>query len=480
MNKKLVFNVIARLLMAVSLMLAVPMIVSLIYRESSWWAFGAAALFSLLLGFVLKTVTRNYSKVIYAKEGFAIVALAWVTVSVIGAIPFYISGEIPSYVDALFETVSGYTTTGASILEDVEALSHGMLFWRSFNHWIGGMGVLVFMIAFVSSISDRSIHILRAEMPGPIIGKLAPRSKDTSKVLYIMYIALTLLQTILLWCGEMNLFESIVHSFGTVGTGGFGIKADSLASYSAYSQWVITAFMFICGINFNIFYLIIVKRFRSAIKSTELSVYTLITTISILLIAFNIAPLYSTFSETVRASAVQVVSIITTSGFASVDFNLWPSFSKAILLLLMFTGACAGSTAGGLKMSRIIIVFKMITKEIRHMIHPRSVVSVKFEGKDVDENTQRSVTSYFALYFVSILIIFLLISIEPFDFETNFSAVVSCFNNIGPGFSVVGPMGNFACYSTSSKLLLTFAMLLGRLEIFPLLIAIIPSTWRKR
>lgn len=480
MNKKLVFNVIGRLLCAVSLMLMAPMVVSLIYKEKSWWAFGVTAVATLMVGYLLKSVTKKFSKVIYAKEGFVIVALAWATVSFVGCIPFWLSREIPSFVDAFFETVSGYTTTGASILTNVEALSKGMLFWRSFNHWIGGMGVLVFMLAFVSSITDRSIHILRAEMPGPIVGKLAPRSKDTSKVLYIIYIVLTVIQIVMLWCGDMNLFESIVHTFGTAGTGGFGIKADSLSGYSAYSQWVITAFMFIFGINFNVFYLLIIKRFRSAFKSSELAVYTAITVVAVAIIAFDISHLYETFSETIRTSALQVVSITTTTGFASADFNLWPTLSKTILLVLMFIGACAGSTAGGFKMSRVIIVFKMISNEIRKMVHPRSVSTVKFEGKDVDENTQRSVTSYFAIYFVSIFIIFLLISFEPFDIETNFTAVVSCFNNIGPGLAKVGPMGGYADYSAFSKLLLSFAMLLGRLEIFPLVIALIPSTWKRR
>ncbi len=480
MNKKLVFNVTGKLLQAVALILLVPMAVCLIYKERAFWAFGITAVISFAIGFILTAATRRFSKVIYAKEGFTIVALAWVSVSLIGALPFYISGEVSSYIDAFFETVSGYTTTGASVLRDVEALSHGMLFWRSFNHWIGGMGVLVFMLAFVSSITDRSIHILRAEMPGPIVGKLTPRSKDTSKVLYIIYIVLTLIQTVLLWCGDMDLFDSIVHALGTAGTGGFGIKSDSLAGYSAYSQWIITIFMFIFGINFNVFYLLILKRFKAALRSTELRVYAMITVIATVLIALNINSMCNSVPEAVRAAVFQVVSVITTTGFASADFNLWPSMSKAVLLVLMFIGACAGSTAGGLKISRVIIIFKMISKEIRKMIHPRSVASVKFEDKEVDENTQHSVTVYFALYFVCIIAVFLVLSFEPFDIETNFSAAVSCFNNIGPGLAHVGPMGSYADYSPLSKLVLSFAMLLGRLEIYPLLISLIPSTWKKK
>lgn len=479
MNKKLVFNVISKLLISIAPMLILPMVVSIIYKETSFWAFGVTALFSLIIGILMKAITKNYNKVLYAKEGFVIVSLAWVTVSFIGALPFYISGEIPSFVDAFFETVSGYTTTGASILADVEALSKGMLFWRSFTHWIGGMGVLVFMVAFLSNISDRSIHILKAEMPGPIVGKLAPRSKDTSKVLYLIYIFLTLLQIGLLWIGDMNLFESIVHTFGTAGTGGFGIKVDSLVSYSAYSQWIITIFMFVFGINFNVFYLLTLRKIKSAFKSSELGIYALIVVISVCIITIDIGSLYDTFSETVRIASLQVVSISTTTGFASVDFNLWPTTSKTILLILMFIGACAGSTAGGLKISRVIIIFKMISKEIRKMIHPRSVSTVKFEGKEVDDRTQRGVTTYFALYFVCILAIFLFISFEPFDIETTLTAVISCFNNIGPGLSAVGPMGSYADFSEVSKILLSVAMLLGRLEIFPLLITLIPSTWKK-
>lgn len=480
MNKKLVFNVIGRLLQALSLMLLAPAVVSIIYKESSYLSFLITAFISLMLGLIIARVTKGFNKLMYAKEGFAIVALAWVTTSLIGSLPFVISGEIKNFVDAFFETVSGYTTTGASILTNVEELSHGMLFWRSFNHWIGGMGVLVFILAFISNISDRSIHILRAEMPGPIVGKLAPRSRDTSKVLYIIYIIMTLIQVILLACGDMNLFESIIHTFGTAGTGGFGLKGDSVASYSAYSQWVITIFMLLFGINFNIFYLFTLKRFNDGLKSTELLVYATVTVLSIIVISINVNSLYPTVAETIRASAFQVASIITTTGFATTDFNLWPTMSKTVLLILMFTGACAGSTAGGLKMSRVILIFKRIYKEIIKMIHPRSISTVKFEGKEVDESTQNSVTTYLSIYFVSMLIIFLAISFEPFDIETNFTAVVACFNNVGPGLSAVGPMGNYADYSAFSKLVLSFAMLLGRLEIFPLIIALIPSTWRKK
>ena len=480
MNSKLVFSVTGRIFVAMSLILLLPAAVALIYRESCFFAFLICAAAAFAIGIILKCVTKNHSNVMYAKEGFLIVALAWLLMSLIGCLPFVISGEIPNFADALFETVSGFTTTGASILTDVESLSKGLLFWRSFTHWIGGMGVLVFILAFASGISDRSIHILRAEMPGPIVGKLMPRARDTSKILYIMYIVLTVLQIILLLAGGMPLFESMLHAFGTAGTGGFGIKADGVAGYSPYLQWVIGIFMMIFGVNFNLYYLVLIKRFKAAIKSTELRVYVCMVLASTALIAVNISRFYGGIEQTVRTAFFQVSSIITTTGFATTDFNLWPSFSKAILLILMFTGACAGSTAGGLKISRVIILFRMITRELRRMLHPRSVTAVQFEGKQVDEATQRSVATYFAVYMACILAVFLLLSLEPFNFETNFSAAVSCFNNIGPAFGAAGPMASYAEYSSFSKIVLSLAMLLGRLEIFPIFIAFIPSSWTRK
>ena len=480
MNKKLVFNVTGKLLLAISGILLLPALISAIYQEKSLWAFLITSLISLIVGIVLKLLTRGYNNVMYAKEGFLIVALAWVSTSLIGSLPFVISGEIPNFFDAFFETCSGFSTTGASIVGDVEALSHGILFWRSFTHWRGGMGVLVFMIAFISNISDRSIHILRAEMPGPIVGKLTPRAKDTSKVLYIIYFVMTVVQVVLLTAGDMNFFDSLLHTFGTAGTGGFGIKSDGLAGYSSYSQWIITIFMFLFGVNFNLYYLILVKRFNTAIKSSELWVYFGIVMVAGILITANISDLYTNLSSAVKDAFFQVVSIITTTGYSTADFDLWPTLSRGILFILMFTGACAGSTAGGLKISRVVLLFKMIGKEIKKMVHPRSVSAVNFEGKEVDEQTQRSVTTYFAIYVISMAIIFFILSFEPFSLETNLSAAVSCFNNVGPGLAGVGPMMNYGAYSNFSKLILSFAMLLGRLEIFPLIIAMIPSTWKKK
>ena len=480
MNRKMIFYLLGQIITYCAALLLLPLAVSLIYGEflcsvSFLVTIGISLAIGLLLSFLFKTE----NKTIYAKEGFVIVAFAWISMSMIGALPFVISGEIPSYIDAIFETVSGFTTTGASILTDVEALSRSLLFWRSFTHWIGGMGVLVFIMAVIPT-SDRSIHIMRAEMPGPIVGKLVPKAKQTAKILYLIYIALTITQVIFLLFGGMSLFDSIVHSFGTAGTGGFGIKADSLASYSPYIQWVITVFMFIFGINFNLFYLILIGKLKNALKSTELWCYTLIVLGSIAIITVNIMGTIANTSEAIRAASFNVVSVITTTGYATADYNLWPELSKGILFTLMFIGGCAGSTAGGLKVSRIVLMFKMIKKELRHMLHPRSVSSIKFEGKSIDGVTQNSVYSYISLFVISYFSIFLLLCLEPFDFQTNFTAVAACINNIGPGFGAVGPAGSFAMFSDLSKILLSFAMLLGRLEIYPLIFALSPATWTKK
>lgn len=461
-------------------LLLLPALVSVCYGEKCVWAFLLTAALSLLLCGVFMLAGRTKDHVIYAKEGFAIVALVWLLMSAVGALPFVISGEVKSYIDAFFETVSGFTTTGASVLNDIEGMSRGILFWRSFTHWIGGMGVLVFIMAIVPNVSDRSIHILRAEMPGPVIGKLVPRAKETARILYIIYIALTLLQIILLLCSGMSLYESAVHAFGTAGTGGFGIKSDSIASYSPYIQWVITIFMLLFGINFNLFYMILIRRIGTALKSRELWCYLAVAVVSCGIITVNIRNLYSGWGEAFRNSAFQVSSILTTTGFSTADFNLWPELSKGVLLLLMFIGGCAGSTAGGLKVSRVMLLFKLVGRELKKMLHPRSVGTVKFEGKQMDEGVLNSVSAYFSLYIICFVVIVLLLSLESFGFVTNFSAAAACFNNIGPGFGLVGPMASYADYSVFSKLVLSFAMLLGRLEIFPLLLALSPATWIKK
>lgn len=480
MNCRMIFHTTGKIVLFEAIMLCLPAAVSLIYRESCFYAFLIAIAVSLLVGLSMSILSKPEDSVIYAKEGFITVALVWVILSAIGALPFTVSGEIPSYIDAFFETVSGFTTTGASIITDLESMSRGLLFWRSFTHWVGGMGVLVFAMALIPNISDRSIHIMRAEMPGPIVGKLVPRVKNTAKILYLIYIFITLMQVIFLLFGGMNLFESLVHAFGTAGTGGFGVRSDSIASYSPYIQWVIAVFMIIFGINFNLYYLLLIKRFKSAVSSNELWVYLIVVAVSTVAITANILPSFSELGAAVRTAFFQVASIITTTGYATADFNLWPGFSKGIIIVLMFIGGCAGSTAGGLKVSRVIILLKTIRVEIKRMIHPRSVSVVRFEGKTLEENTYRSVSLYFALYMVCFFAIFILLCLEPFDIETNFTATAACFNNVGPGLAGVGPMAGYSGYSATAKLLLSFAMLLGRLEIFPLIIALSPSTWSKK
>ena len=480
MNYRMVFHIIGRVAMLESALLLLPLLVSIYYGESCVWSFLWAIAVALLLGGVLTLISRPKNRGVFAREGFAIVALGWLLLSFVGALPFYLSGAIPHYVDALFETVSGFTTTGASILPNVELLPRGILFWRSFTHWVGGMGVLVLVMVIVSRSPDRSMNILKAEMPGPVVGKLVPRAKDTSRILYLIYFGMTVLEIVLLRLGGMPLYDSFVHAFGTAGTGGFGIKADSIASYSPYLQWVITAFMLLFGVNFNLFFLLLLRRWREAFRSTELRTYGAVIVASIAIITCNIYHLCSSFAESLRLAAFQVASIATTTGYATTDFNLWPGLSKAILFLLMLMGACAGSTAGGLKVSRVVILWQLMRQEVRHIIHPRAVSAVRYEGKALDNETLRNTAVYFALYFTCMIGTFLLISWEPFGFETNFTAAATCFNNVGPGFAMVGPSGNFAAFSPVSKLVLAFAMLLGRLEIFPMLLVLSPATWRRK
>lgn len=479
MNIKAVINTLGKMSLAQGILIILPLVVSLIYGEyRGASAFALTIFISAVLGGVMLLSTKKHNHIIYAKEGFAIVACVWILISLLGALPFRISGDIPCYIDAFFETVSGFTTTGASILKNVEIMPRGMLFWRSFTHFIGGMGFLVFVMAIIPNVTDRSIHILKAEVPGPSVGKIVPRIKDTAKILYLIYIAITAVETVLLIFGGMPVFDSVVHAFGTAGTGGFGIKADSIASYSPYCQWVIGIFMLIFGINFNVFYLLLVRRFKDVIKSSELWTYISIALVSTAIITYNNLELYKRLSLSVRNSFFQVSSIMTTTGYATADFDLWNGLSKSILLVLMFIGACAGSTGGGLKVSRVIMLFKIISREIKRLLHPRSVSSIHFEGKKVDENTIGGVSHYFAIYIICFVVAFLLISFEPFGLETNISATAACFNNIGPGFGGVGPAMNYSAYTGFSKIVLSFAMLLGRLEIFPIIIAFSPSVWK--
>ena len=481
MNHKTVFNVVGKIILVEALLLSLPAVVSLIYREDCFWAFLMVIALSVLIGSLLTWIPKAKDAVIYAKEGFVIVSLAWIAMSLIGALPFFLTGEIPNYIDAFFETVSGFTTTGASILTDVESMSRGLLFWRSETHWVGGMGVLVFVMALIPNLSERSIHVLRAEVPGPTVGKLVPRIKDTAKILYSIYIVLTALEIVLLLCGGMPLFDSVVHAFGTAGTGGFGVKADSIAGYSPYLQWVVTIFMLLFGVNFNLYYLILIRRFRSVFKSEELWVYIGIVVTAVVLIGINIWPLYQNVAEVLRLSAFQVSSILTTTGFSTADFNLWPPFSKAILVVLMMIGACAGSTAGGLKVARVVLMFKQLRNELQRLLHPRAIKTVSFEGKRADTLTLNGVNIYFSVYMILLILVMLLLSLDAgMSFEADVTAAIACFNNIGPGLAEVGPLGSYAGYSDLSTFVLSLAMLLGRLEIFPLLLFLSPSTWSKK
>ena len=480
MNLKAVLNTLGKISLVEGVLLILPLTVSLIYGEFSHAAaFLVTVAVAALTGAVLLLVTRRHNHVIYAKEGFAIVAGVWILISLIGALPFRISGMIPSYVDALFETVSGFTTTGASVLTNMEVMPRGMLFWRSFTHFIGGMGFLVFVMAIIPNVTDRSIHILKAEVPGPSVGKIVPRIKDTAKILYLIYIAITVLEIVMLICGGMPVFDSVVHAFGTAGTGGFGIKSDSIASYSPYCQWVIGVFMMLFGVNFNVYYLLLVKKFKDALKSSEFWTYISIMLFSTVAITVSNINLYERLSLNVRNSFFQVSSVMTTTGYVTADFDSWGGIAKPILITLMVIGTCAGSTGGGLKVSRVIILFKVISREIKRLLHPREVKAIHFDGKKVDENTAGGVSHYFAIYMICFVAVFLLISFEPFGIETNLSATAACFNNIGPGFGAVGPTMNYSAYTAFSKIILSFAMLLGRLEIFPIIISFSPSVWKK-
>ena len=480
MNRRMVLYMVGSVIKIEALLMLLPLAVSIIYKEEVFKAFLVSIALALITGFALTLIFKPGSKVIYAKEGFVTVALSWIFLSAVGALPFFISGEIPFYIDAFFETVSGFTTTGASILTDIESLSKGILFWRSFTHWVGGMGVLVFIMAIIPSFSDRSIHLLRAEVPGPVVGKLVPKLKQTAQILYIIYVVLTAVEVVLLLLGGMPLFDSLVHAFGTAGTGGFGIKADSIASYNSYLQWVITIFMLVFGVNFNLYYFILMKKVKTALKSGELWFYLGVVAVSTVLVTVNTFSSEKAFGDVFRNAAFQVSSIMTTTGYATVDFDQWPIFSKTILLILMFIGGCAGSTAGGFKVSRIVILIKNIKRELQKLLHPRAVATVRFEGKKTSDATVNSVNSYLSIYAMLFLIFVFLLGVDNFDFESNISAVASCFNNIGPAFGAAGPTSSYAEFSPFSKIILSMAMLFGRLEIYPLIVTFSPSTWSKK
>ncbi len=477
MNRSIIRYILGYVLKMEAILLLIPCLVAVIYREQEGWYYLAVALGSAFLG-MLMTWRKPKSFVFYLKEGCVTTALAWIVMSICGGLPFYLSGEIPFFVDAMFETVSGFTTTGASILSNVEALSHCALLWRSFTHWVGGMGVLVFLLAIVPLSGGSHINLMRAESPGPSVGKLVPRVKNTAKILYLIYFGMTVLQVILLVAGEMPLFESLCTAFGTAGTGGFGIRNDSMMSYSPYIQWVVTIFMILFGINFNAYYFILLGKFKKAMIMEEVRWYLVIILASTGIIFFNILGTCANAFEALTHSAFQVSSIITTSGFATTDFNLWPSLSKVVLVTLIFVGACAGSTGGGIKVSRFIIAFKAMIKELWTYIHPKGIREIKMDGKPVEHEMVRAVSVYFVTFFLLFGTSVLLLSIDGKDLTTTFTAVATTLNNVGPGLDEVGPTGNFGGFSVFSKWVIIFDMLAGRLELFPLLLLFHPGVWR--
>ena len=482
MNFKIMGRFIAQILTIEGVFMIPAALLSLYYRENT-------ALFGFLIAIAAIAVTalilfglcRKAPRALDAREGMVCVGISWIVLSLFGCLPFFISGEIPNFIDAFFEIVSGFTTTGSSILTDVEALSRGLLYWRSFSHWLGGMGVLVFLLAIVPGSKDSgfTMHLLRAESPGPSVGKLVPRMRKTAMILYLIYIVMTVLNVIFLIAGKMPLFEAICTAFGTAGTGGFGVKNDSMASYSPYLQNVTTVFMFLFGINFSCYYLLLLRQFKTVIKDEELRAYVVIVLAAIILITVNIRSLYPTLEESIRHAAFTVSTIITTTGYATTDFDLWPAFSKGIVMFLMVVGACAGSTGGGLKVARLLILLKSLRRNITKVLNPRKVRMVRNNGEVMNEAIIENTNAYLAAYVLIIIFSYILISLDNFSIGTNFSAVLACFNNIGPGLEAVGPTCNFSAFSGFSKLVLSMDMLAGRLEIFPILLLFSRSTWKR-
>lgn len=479
MNYSIVLYILGCVLKFESAFLVLPALVGLIYREHASVSYLAVAVLCLILG-VLLTHKKPRSTNLYTREGFVAVALSWIIMSIFGAIPFVLTGDIPFYVDALFETISGFTTTGSSILTDVESISKASLFWRSFSHWIGGMGVFVFIMAILPMMGGSTMNLMKAESPGPSVSKLVPHVKDTAKILYGIYIAITICEATILRALGMPLFDSLTTTFGTVGTGGFGIRNDSIAGYSPAIQITITVFMILSGINYTAYFYILTGKIKELFKIEEVRWYLAIIFGSVAVITWNVRSLYPTFSETLRHAFFQVGSIITTTGYATTDFDLWPALSKTLLVTLMFIGACAGSTSGGIKVSRILILLKTIRKELSLIIHPRQVKKIRMDGHPVDHETLRSANVFLVVYFVLLLTSMLLISVVEFDFSTNFTSVVTVLNNIGPGLNLVGPTQNFSIFSPFSKFVLMFDMLAGRLELFPMMILLMPSTWKRK
>lgn len=474
LNWHVIGNVIGNVLLVMAFLFVFPIICGIIYHEEVL-SFLFVMIACLVVGFPLSRIKVKH-RMYFARDGLMAVGLCWVVLSIVGALPFWFSGTIPHFIDAFFETVSGFTTTGSSILKEVESLPKCMLFWRSFTHWIGGMGILVFVLAILPKSNDRSMHILRAESPGPVIGKLVPRLRKSAMILYAIYMGMTILEVVLLLLGKMPLFDALCNTFGTAGTGGFSITNQGIGQYhNAYYEWVIGIFMALFGVNFNFYFFCLIHEWKEAFHMEEVQTYFKVIGFSTLFIVINILPLiHGGFIDAVRLAFFQVSSIITTTGYSSCDFNLWPTFSKMILLLLMALGACAGSTGGGIKVSRMIVVVKKIRADIQKTIHPLKVTLITFDGKALDNKVVDQIMSFFCCFILILALCMVLVSLDGFDFETTISACFACIGNIGPGFAMVGPFGNFSAFSDLSKIVLSFAMLIGRLEIFPILIFLAP------
>lgn len=477
MNRAIIRYILGSVLLIESVLMLLPCMVSLLYKEQEGIPFFLVSLISGLIGFLM-TIRKPKNHVFYLKEGCIITSLSWILLSIVGCVPFILTGEIPSFTDAVFETVSGFTTTGASILNDVEALSHTSLFWRSFTHWIGGMGVLVFLMAIIPMSGGSNINLMKAESPGPSVGKLVPKMRHTARILYVIYFVLTLTQILLLLLGNMPLFDAVTTAFGTAGTGGFGVKNSSIAGYSPYIQWIVALFMILFGINFNAYYLILFRQFKKAFSMEEIRAYLLIILASVAVIFIELINTSVSIWEALRHATFQVASIITTTGFATADFNEWTALSRTILVLVMFIGACAGSTGGGIKVSRFIIVIKTVFKEISGYLHPKSVKKIKMDDKPIEHEVVRATNVYFITFFVIFVFSVLLVSLEEKDLVTNFTAVAATINNIGPGLEMVGPTSNFSHFNPLTKWVLMFDMLAGRLELFPMLMLFVPNIWK--
>ncbi len=479
MNKKMVAYFVGNVLRIEAGLMVLPLIVSLLYMEQEWIFIAAAVALSFVVGSLL-CMKKPANMSFYTREGIMAVALSWILMSVFGAIPMWHAVGHIGFTDALFETISGFTTTGASILTDIESLPKGILFWRSFTHWVGGMGILVFVLAILPTAGGDNIFLMRAESPGPSVGKLVPKVRSTAKILYLIYLAITLVELIVLKITGLTLYESAILTFGTVGTGGFAVRNTGCMELTMLQQSVLTFFMIVCGANFNIYFLIIARKFKDAFTSEEVIAYLSIYATAVLAVAINIRDLFSSFGQALHHSLFNVASVMTTTGFATADFNLWPNFSRIMLLVAMFIGGCAGSTAGGIKVSRIVIGLKTIRKELEHLVHPRSVRILKFEGKPIEHAVLRGINVYFLTYFCVFAISILLVALDGKDFTTTITSVIATFNNIGPGLEMVGPCGNFSQFSPFAKYVLMFDMLAGRLELFPMLLLFMPMTWRRQ